>query len=223
MICCERMLFVHVPKTAGMAVSEVLLRILPRPVFYSVPPDHESPVPGVTRVPGRRHEFLHEALKIMDDLHMESERLSVILAGMRNPYEMEVSRYFYLRVGNAWDRGPAQTLAMNGSFEQFAVESPYHGRKLPEIEKYYTVDGVAHPKLHILRVERLKGDLSAGLHKAGLAVEFDVPVVNTTAHGPWEQYLTPRAEQAIYERFRWLFDKGYYQRPGGYAVLKNNP
>jgi hypothetical protein len=36
--------------------------------------------------------------------------------------------------------------------------------------------------------------------------------VNTTKHDAYREYLSHESEEAIYSKYRWLFDKGFYQR-----------
>jgi hypothetical protein len=39
-----------------------------------------------------------------------------------------------------------------------------------------------------------------------------VPHINATEHDHYLTYITPRAEEEIYKRFRWVFENGYYPR-----------
>ena len=62
---------------------------------------------------------------------------------MRNPYDMEVSRYHYLRRGYHGVEGAAeareQEIALAGDFERFALEAPYHGQLPANIERWYQI------------------------------------------------------------------------------------
>ena len=209
MICNDSLLFVHVPKTGGMSITHSLLNNLPKPVYYFVPEgDVENLPKGVKVIPGKRHEFLEESLELAEGLGITP---SLILACIRSPYEMEVSRFFYLRKGHPWDKGPAQKLAMTNDFEKFAIESPYHGRSTPLIHKYFEVDGEIPDSLRILKHESLDDDYAAVMAELDIKAG-PLPKQNTTEHDRFEKYITPAVEEAIYERFRWVFDKGLYQR-----------
>lgn len=209
MICNESLIFVHVPKTGGMSITEVLLKYLPRPVYYFLPSAEVGRIPkGVEIMPGRRHEFLAEAIGLAAGLGIAPKR---IIACIRNPYEMEVSRFFYLRKGHPWDKGPAQDLAMTNDFVKFAIESPYHGRATSQIQQYFEVDGKIPPMLRILRHESLDEDFAAAMTDIELRTG-PLPRHNISRHDRFDRYLTPDAEEAIYKRFQWAFDTGLYDR-----------
>jgi hypothetical protein len=215
MIWNNQLLFIHVPKTGGMSVSSLFLDKLPRPVFCSVPTGQREPnAPAdVTYVEGKRHENLEEARGLLQAHGRELDQFECIIAVVRNPYEMEVSRYFYLRLGHPWDKGPAQRLALEDTFEEFAVRSPYLGRADNRVEAFYTLAGERPASLRVLRQEHLQVELPELMAELGLgSVGWDLPSKNQTEHAPFGEYLTRRAEEAIYGRFRWIFDNGYYAR-----------
>src|SRR5262245_30368501 len=124
MIFCEKLLFLHVPKAAGSSLARVLLELLPRPTYY-VHPDASlsDPDNGVIDVSGGTHENLAEAGEVLARYGFDLASINVILGVVRNPYDMEVSRYSYLRKANAYDIGYNQALALTSDFETFAVKS----------------------------------------------------------------------------------------------------
>jgi hypothetical protein len=206
-------LFVHVPKTGSLSVTQYLLNVLPRPVTYIHPPDDgELPPPDVVSVPGPRHQTLSEALATAAALRRSRDSFRVMLAVARNPYELEVSRYAYLQRGHPWDDSHDQELAIDEDFPTFAVNSRYEGGFDCQIHQYFTVDGAAPPALRILRLENLETDLRAALAEAGIASDAALPWENRSRHDPYATYYTPEAEAAVYERYRWLFDRGLYAR-----------
>src|SRR4051812_21611462 len=100
MLFSKDLLFVHVPKTGSMSVTEYLLRVLPPPIWYATH-SHDGALPaGVTLMPGKRHEHLREAHEIARRHGMDLEDFRMILAAVRNPYALEVSRYAYLQAGH---------------------------------------------------------------------------------------------------------------------------
>ncbi len=221
MIFNQDVLFLHVPKTGGMAITNKLLEVLPRPIYYAVPKGHEGKIedPNIVVSIGDRHGNLREAKKWVESLGMSLDSFKKILVAVRNPYDMEVSRYFYLRLGHPWDRGQAQKIALKGDFEKFAVESLYHGRELSEIYKYFEIDGKIPSNINILRFENLQADLKNALFEVGIEFGDPLPIVNKTKHGHYREYLTPKAEKAIYKRYQWLFARGFYRISEGESSL----
>ncbi|MFM2294136.1 MAG: hypothetical protein RLZZ350_549 [Verrucomicrobiota bacterium] len=214
MIFNRDILFIHVPKTGGMAMTDLLLAALPKPVFYTHPHEH-SPLlaaQGVVEITGDRHESLPEAREILAKRGFAMEQFRLILAVIRNPYALEVSRFCYLQNGNAVDRGHNQTLAMSGDFEKFAQESFDHGDGVRPIESYYQLDGALPKNLRVLRQENLTEDLRAAFASVGLPTDFTLPVVNETRHEPFATFFTLAAAAAVEARYHWFFDQGFYPR-----------
>ena len=141
-----------------------------------------------------------------------------IIAVVRNPYDLEVSRYHFLRLGFHGVKGLAQNveqeIAMAGDFERFAAEAPYHGRSPAGIESWYELDGKMPENLRIIRFEALEADLR---HVVGrlYPVSARLRRLNATAHAPYRCFLTRRSEEAIYRKYRWLFDRQFYHRETG--------
>lgn len=211
MIFCEKLLFLHVPKTGGISVTSVLLDILPRPVYYSAPSGHHgSPRDGVVFVPGIRHETLADAEEVLPTHGWRLEQFPIIVACLRNPYEIEVSRYSYLRKGHPWDRGLSQELALTGDFERFAADSPPHAHR--ELEAYFLLRGSRPENLRIVRVEQLTTELTAVLREVGVDAKIRIPRMNRSRHRRYSHYYTPLAEEAVYRKYRWAFEAGGYER-----------
>lgn len=212
MLWNDDVLFIHVPKTGGMATTNYLLGVLEPPFFLSLPEGHSGERPGVTLVEGIRHERLDEAVELLARHGRTLESFKVILAGIRNPYDLEISRFGYLRKGHPWDNGMAQDLAMAGDFETFARHATFNGKTYPALEEYYETGGRRPGNLRLIRQEHIEEDLGAALAEVGIRVSGPVPVANASEHGSREDYITALAERAIYDRFRWFFDHGYYER-----------
>jgi len=124
MLITDDILFIHPPKTAGMSVTAFLIRNLPGQKLLTVPEGHSPDDPSVTALPGIRHENLPQAVERLAELGRELEQFRFVIAIIRNPYAMEVSRFHYLRLGHPWDAGPLQKLALAGDFDSFAREAP---------------------------------------------------------------------------------------------------
>ena len=215
MLFNQDLLFLHVPKTGGMAVTQKLLGILPKPIYYALPEGAKNKVhnpPKIIAVVGKRHGNLQQAQDWLKDYDRSLHSFKKIVATIRNPYAMEVSRYFYLRLNRPWDRGKAQTIALNSDFETFALESPYFGRKLSRVEDYFLIDGKMPENMAIIKQEQLDEDLNRVLAELNITIDGSVKRQNGTKHADYREYLTLTAEAAIYRRYQWLFDAGFYTR-----------
>ena len=213
MIFCEKLLFIHVPKTAGAAMTDYLLAALPRPTYYTMP----NPKPGLddpqlVYIPGFAHEMLEEASAIVAQFGFEIDRFPMILAVARNPYALEVSRYAFLQQGHSVSAGFNQALAFNEDFETFACTSEDHAGDERPIESYYQLNGQAPDNLRIVKFENLAEEFKDAMRSIGLAGDVDLPKANVSSHDPFLTYYTQKAEEAVYARYRWLFDHGLYER-----------
>ena len=211
MIWNDEVLFIHVPKTGGMSMTSVLETSLPGPVFSSVPAGHEGDQPNVTYVAGTRHERVHEAEQILARHGRSLGDFQVIIAGMRNPYDLEVSRYHHIKT-HFWDQ-PLRNVELIRSegFAGFCAHSNFYGANPPAIHQYYTNRWEPLPQLRIVKYENLAADLSDALTPYVLDLG-EMPHLNATDRASWQEMMTPEIEAAIHSRFNWLFDQGYYQR-----------
>lgn len=240
MLFDDKILFIHVPKTAGVSVTKFLIDNLPGPVTLAEGPDHADPaaalpvqvraklgvkrllrrmrvgVPAKVRlIDGKRHERLNGARTKLAAIGRRLEDFRAILAVIRNPYDLEVSRYHYLRRGYHGVKGAAEALeqkiALEGDFEQFAINAPYHGQLPANIERWYEIARRMPPNLRILRFENLETDLNRAVAEI-YPVTVPLPRLNATQHDPYASYLTPKAEAAIYIKYLWLFERQFYAR-----------
>lgn len=239
MLFNEKILFIHVPKAAGTSITGFLIRTLPgritmtepsRPLSSAGAPPaarlglalrrirHEVSVrlrPRLRRIAGTRHENLAQASEVLARCGRKLGDFEAIVAVIRNPYDLEVSRFHYLRRGHLGLPGIAGTLteklALAGDFAAFAARAPYHGQLPARMEEWFEIDGHIPPNLCILRFESLEQELCAAL--APFCRRFSsLPHLNASKHGPHTQYLSREIEEAIYRKYRWLFDRGFYPR-----------
>src|SRR3712207_5922984 len=95
------LLFLHVPKTGGGSVPDYLLGVLPRPFYYVRPKQFRRQLgDGVHWLPGRGHWTLAEAADLVKEHGFDVTSLPLILAVLRNPYDLAVSLYGFLRRPN---------------------------------------------------------------------------------------------------------------------------
>lgn len=238
MIFSKDLLFIHVPKTAGMSTSGYLLDILSKPVYLTHPVEVWNDAlaeKGIVQIVGKRHEALPEARDVVARYGFAIDRFPIILATIRNPYDLEVSRYTYLRRQHPWERGPEQELALACTFEEFAVKNQQRGgswatgavttrdpaatadwgRDQPEypneLRDFYQLDGRVPDNLRMIRFENLVEDLTDALCSVGIEGRpEDFPWVNRSRQDHYLGYYTRRAEEAVYRRYQWVFDRGMY-------------
>lgn len=210
MVFSDDLLFLHVPKTAGMAITEALMASLRPPVIYAVQAGHaDDAPPGVTVVPGRRHQNLATA-----DAWFEAEGMPHrvadfrhVLVMVRNPYAMELSRFHYLRKGHEWDRGRAQELAQAGDYAAFVDGS----RWWFDFRDYYTLGGSVPGNLRIVRQEDYADTLALTCGDSFIR-PLKVPELNRSHDSEYRDVMDAALEEAIYRKYRWIFDKGFYPR-----------
>ncbi len=209
MVFNDDLLFIHVPKTAGMAVSDVLLRALPRPVYYAVQSGHEGDYADVLVREGRRHQCLADADEWFEaeGLPHRVDHFRHVLVMVRNPYALEVSRYHYLQKGHEWDAGLAQDLALAGDFGAFVRGSKWWF----DLADYYSVGGRLPSNLRVLRQESFAIELQSYCRDVG-ADAFRLESVNASVSRGYAELVDEELEPLIYAKYRYLFDKGFYSR-----------
>lgn len=211
MIWTKDILFLHVPKTGGMSVTEFLLKNLDGPVSYTSDTRH-SGARHAKFIEGSRHETLADAESFFTYKNRSVFDFDAIFAVMRNPYDLEVSRYHYLRQGLKVDRGPAQDLALAGDFREYLRNAAFFGALPPRLDRYFQLGNVIPPNMQILRNEYLDVDLRMRLAPYLVANPTELPRSNTTQHDSWTEYYDDVTEELCYRRHRWFFDLGFYPR-----------
>ncbi len=216
-------LFIHVPKCAGLSVTEYMKQVLPG---FVAPKD----VPG--RLP-----LGHTALRDMQQwTGRKPESYEKIIAVIRDPYERELSEWNYRRDRFAMGRrhvfdivaASHTTLASflldpMSEFHRLNIESPGHvrGIKAPDDDTYATyggfwkywlaIDSTIPPNVEVLRQETLSTELPKVLRPFARTHGIQVQTLNATNHGEAIKYHTSISLQLTEYKCKWAFDN-YYER-----------
>jgi hypothetical protein len=124
----------------------------------------------------------------------------------RNPYERAISYYFWFKKTSNSQRFPFKKFAARMEFNEW-VRDRYRIDTLKQ-EDYYG------PNVHVIKHENLKMDLHAFLNeKLNLGIDLELmPVIYKTKHRKAAEYMNKQSEEIIYQREKWIFDNGFYER-----------
>lgn len=215
MLANDRFLFLHFPKTAGKSMAKYFIEAWDKPIFGRVSSGQidelqDGATEGVTLEVGRGHEDMRMAQELLSAQGKSIPDLSAVFVGVRNPYDMAVSTYFYLRATHRRHEDKSRyQMAMDLDFETFWCSD---GPSLTSpVERWLTLDGAALPNLRLVRFESIEEDLARFAREFGFNAA-QLPHLNPTDHEHYSEYLTPKAEEAIFARFRYFFDAGLYPR-----------
>ena len=211
MVFNDKVLFIHVPKTGGIAVTRFLIDNTRGDVTISVPPGHPSAGPKVKEIAGTRHERLHEAAALLATLGRKLEDFETIVSIVRNPYDLEVSYFHQKQKAKPWERGRAKDFATAGDFLEFVRHAPFNSRLPVHIEDWYEIDGAAPGNLRVLRFENIEQELYAAVSPT-IPITRKLQKLNVSDRPSYGEFLNPAVEEAIYRKYQWVFDRGFYPR-----------
>ncbi|ARJ69261.1 sulfotransferase domain-containing protein [Paracoccus contaminans] len=212
MIWNDDVLYIHVPKTGGMSLTEMLEAHLPGTVFSSSPEGHGSGSARVRHVHGLRHERLHEARRILARHGRNLDDFAAVIAVIRNPYDLEVSRFFHITTHFMDQKIHNTELIRKFGFEAFFDQSNFYGLNPPAIHQFYTDRRRTLTNMRLLRYEHLALDIERTVFPYLGGARPQLPHVNATRRIPWQDMMTEAVEVSIYDRFHWIFAQGLYPR-----------
>ncbi len=209
------LLFIMAPHTGCTAIGEVL-----RERFGAtfVPPEDVLRPDGTIVVP-RKHSHLPQLLKA-GIVTPEQRSTLVVAAGVRNPFDEEVSHFKQrerefrarrddaeTRARLAGDKAPVKSReqAKEVDFETWLrrryVARPWHGvmGKRPKTPTDFTAGADV-----IIRFERLQADVDELFRRLGVQERVEIPVVNPTGvreKKPYQAFYTPKARAIVEQVF----------------------
>ena len=211
MIWNKKILFLHCPKTAGMSMSNLLTNHLEGQVSMTIDTNKQYRKGNVFYIPGKRHETLIDAASFFNYRNIRLDQFERIFVVMRNPYDLELSRYHYLRNNFPSDRGIAQDIALNNDFRYYLQTAPFFGMNPPRLDLYFHLNGIILENLIILRFERLLFDIRLYLDNY-LNDSYSLIHKNQSEHKDFNEVYDEDMELMCYNRHSWFFDKSFYQR-----------
>lgn len=220
MLWNRRFLFLHYPKTAGISLTEAFVAAWERPVFGIVAPGQRQTMRHrndelVFLTSGSGHESFARAHHILSAAGVDIAAFEAIFVAVRNPYDLMVSNYFFMRRtyaslsqqgGNAGPEHVKFRFAAEADFARFCERIP-----MSDISGWLTLDGRVPDNLEIIRFEALAEEFARIGKKYGMK-DVALPRLNASRHGAYQTYLTPDIERAIYRKLPYLFDQGFYPR-----------
>lgn len=210
MIWNRKILFLHTPKTAGMSMTKMLQENLTGKVCITGPYE-KTKEENVTFLPGKRHETLVDAESFLIYRNRSISDFEKIFCVIRNPYDLEVSRYAYLRKNLPQDRGKAQDIALSSTFKDYLKEAPFFGMNPPRLHLYLTIHNCIPENLVVMRYEQLDKDIM-NFMSPYLKGGFKLPFENSSKRKSHEEMYDAEAEELCFNRHRFFFEKGFYAR-----------
>lgn len=212
MLWCDDYCFVHYPKTAGKTLTRFFVQAWPHPIAGYISKgqvnelaDCELEKTGIKV--GRGHENLQQSQQIIAEAGGDLLAMKGIFCCIRNPYDLMVSNYHFMRQKFEANRERANfVIAHENDFVNFCEKV---GVSTPE--NWMALGGVQPDNLQIIRFEQMNDDLNMYAEKFG----FDMPKLghlNASKRAHYSEYVCARAETAIAEKFSYWFDQGYYTR-----------
>ena len=215
MLFNDEFVFLHYPKCAGKSLTPYMIEAWRGPIYGLVSKGQVRELADVVRpdvfLEGLgAHQNLRQAKAFLAERGRRIEDFRAVFVSVRNPYDMAVSRYCYMRSTYEGNKDkPNFRMAHELPFEEFWTRRNYRANLG---DAFLTLGGTVLENQRFIRFEALEEDLEVIAEEYGFN-PATLGHLNGTPHGHYSDFVrTPRCEQAIYERFRYLFDSGMYPR-----------
>ena len=212
MLISNDFVFLHFPKTAGKSLTKYMIGAWSDPIRGYISKNQGRELadvmrPGVTLEVTGGHEDMRKAAAVLRDQGRRIRDMKAVFVCVRNPYDIAVSTYFFLRETYPYNLENRRfQAASEKSFEEFWLGDVDN---MPQ--RWLTLNGKVPANRRIIRYESLPEDLDALSREFGFR-DSALPRLNVGSRDHYSVYMTPRAEAAIFERYRYLFDAGHYVR-----------
>lgn len=201
----HKFLFVHMPKTAGNAIQNILLKYSEDQMVVSKLKHDGVERFGVTSEYGtKKHTKLFDYKKVLSPEVYEGLFKFTIV---RNPWDRVVSRYFFKKMKREFEKGRSaaeieempfdrkefiRVIGTTPTLENFLLENP--GRGKIDFLKDTDID-------FFIRFEHLQEDFDEVCARLDLPKE-SLPVRNQSKHKDFRSYYDDKTRKLVLERHR---------------------
>ena len=212
MLISDDFVFLHFPKAAGKSLTKYMISAWSDPIHGYLSKNQASELadvmrPGVTLEVTGGHEPMARAAAVLRAQGRSIQDMKAVFVCIRNPYDIAVSTYFYMRETYPFNvQNRRFRAAAENTFEQFWLADVDN---MPQ--RWLTLNGKVLPNRRIIRFEHLREDLDALSNEFNFR-DAELPHLNAIERGHYSAYMTSAAEAAIFEKYRYLFDADHYVR-----------
>ena len=209
-------LFLHYPKTAGKSASLYFCKNFRKPIYGMVSKGQFAEInmneqDGVFLTEGRGHENLHYSEKKLAEKGQSIRDLEDIIVVTRNPYDLMVSNYFFLkqkfRKNTKMREKPNFILAAENDFSGFCEKF-----QPADFRNWVELDNKKPQNLHLLRFETLEDDFRKILKQSGLTERHRLQTLNKSIRPAASEMYDSTSKKHVDEKFDALFYYGEYEK-----------
>ena len=212
MLYTKDYIFLHYPKTAGKTLTRFFLEAWNGEIKGSISKGQLNEVKDLINENihleiGRGHETLRQSLRIFSQSFEKTNDPKAIFICVRNPYDLAVSTYFFQK----------KTYENNKEKENFklahnlTLKEYWKVAKTGKPENWFLAKGKTKSPIEFIRFEKMMEDLQ----KLADKYQFNCPGLshlNASDRGHYSEYYDSELEKIVYNKFKFFFDKGFYER-----------
>jgi hypothetical protein len=208
----DEYLFLHYPKAAGKSLTSAFLKSWRTPVCAYISKGQLAELTpfiklGSTLWVHGAHQNLDEAATILKRMDRDIEKFRAIFVSVRCPYDLVYSTYKFHRANAKGRLAPPQfSFAANRNFDEFASQATF----LP-YRRWLSFGNKDLANLRVIRFEKMAKDFGRYAKEFGFK-NVKIPHLNATPGPNYLESLAPATEKVIFEKFKVLFENGYYSR-----------